>query len=147
MNTDNWNECVNMNVMSVRNTYSPKLRFLALVGLRPGVEISTSRIVWRLLRIPLVDGLLRLPLIDGLLVRIWLRCWLRCLGLVQAPISINVLRHDDVSTPVNIKQSRRRQSNNLTCTLTEYPVILKSFTAPVNKVMPNHTLVIKMHNR
>ena len=29
MNTDNWNEYVNMNVMSVRNTYSPKLRLLA----------------------------------------------------------------------------------------------------------------------
>ena len=26
MNTDNWNECVNMNVMLVRNMYSPKLR-------------------------------------------------------------------------------------------------------------------------
>ena len=27
MSTDNWNECVNMNVMSVRDTYSQRLGF------------------------------------------------------------------------------------------------------------------------
>ena len=35
MSTDNWHECVNMNVMSMRNTYSPKLRFFALSWFMP----------------------------------------------------------------------------------------------------------------
>ena len=29
VNTDNWNECVSVNVMTVRSMYSPKLRLLA----------------------------------------------------------------------------------------------------------------------
>ena len=39
MSTDNWHECVKMNVMSVRDTYSPILILSAKVGLCPWIEL------------------------------------------------------------------------------------------------------------
>ena len=50
MSTDNQNKCVNMNVMSVRNTYSPKLRLLAQLGLLPWMILTKPKVIMGVIR-------------------------------------------------------------------------------------------------
>ena len=59
-----------MNVKSVRNTYSPKLRLLALVVLGPWLKAALSGVRRSVIWVPLVGDLLRIPLINRLSIRV-----------------------------------------------------------------------------
>ena len=71
VNTDYQSESVSMNIKLVRNTYSPKFRLLAQVGLLPRREITSSGVLRSVLRVPLLGELLWLPLINWCLVLDW----------------------------------------------------------------------------
>ena len=96
-----------MNIMSVRNTYSPKLRILAYVGDRS--------VAWRVV-VVLRSGHSLIPLLRSghPLIPLW-RCMCSLCSSVSIPVGEDVCRHNPVSAPSNrIKQSRCRQGDNIT---------------------------------